>query len=404
MAHSQTNREEQPRLMYVAGAEYLQRVGGELRYMAAAGFEVTVVGPGSAALKAEAAECGATAVAVQRRGGLGALLELRRVMRERQPHIATMLGAGAGAALAARLAKVPVRIYRALDVSYQGWSGLERAAAKAMLRLSCATASRVLCVSESVRKRLELDGLITPERSAVLASGSLAGVEAERFSPTGDRIAHGRRLRHELGIAPDALVIGYVGPLSSEQGLPLLREAYESLKKTVTGVRLLLVGTAEGSAALANALRADSSIAIATPAADAAPYYHAVDVLVAPDCGAGFPDCVLEAYAAGKPVVAARATGAVDAVMEEGTGLLVPANDSYALAEALDVLLKSPETRRDMGEAGRRWVARDFRPVRIWRELEKEYRRLLEAQGLPLPAREPVTTGFLESERRASAV
>jgi glycosyltransferase involved in cell wall biosynthesis len=123
-----------------------------------------------------------------------------------------------------------------------------------------------------------------------------------------------------------------------------------------------------------------------------------MDVLALPTHREGFPNTVLEAYAAGKPVVATRATGAIDAVMEEGTGLLVPVGDVAELADALESLLKSPETRKDMGEAGRRWVLRDFRPVRIWRELEKEYRHLLEARGLPLPAREPVTTGFLDAD------
>ncbi len=125
--------------------------------------------------------------------------------------------------------------------------------------------------------------------------------------------------------------------------------------------------------------------------------YKAADVVCVPSRNEPFGIIILEAWAAGKPVVASRATGVIDAVIEDGTGLLVPVGNVEVLAETLVSLLRSPETRKDMGDAGLRWVQRDFRPVRLWRELEKEYRRLLTAAGLPLPVREPVTTSVLEA-------
>src|SRR4051812_18824405 len=175
----------------------------------------------------------------------------------------------------------------------------------------------------------------------------------------------------------------------------------------VTGVRLLVVGGNEVGdplpAETREQLKSDASIVCTGMVPDAAPYYHVMDVLALPTHREGFPNAVLEAYAAGKPVVATAATGAIDAVMDEGTGILVPVGNVAELTAALESLLKSPITRKEMGAAGRRWVLRDFRPVRIWRELEKEYRRLLEARGLPLPVRSPVTTGFLESSGEVRA-
>jgi len=399
-----------PRLLYVVTSPLtVTLLRGQLRYMTAAGFEVTVVsGPGPE-LDAVAAEDGVTCVplALQRElsplADFKALLALRRLMKDRRPHIANVSTPKAGllGGLAARLAGVPVRVYVLRGVRYETVRGLRRWLMQQAERLACSCAHRVLCVSESARKRLELDGVLTPEGSAVLASGSSNGVDAARFAPTGERLAHAKRLRYQLGIPADAPVVGYVGRFTRDKGLPELLAAHQLLKKTVTGVRLLIVGGDEVGDPLppgAHAhMRSDPTIICTGYVADAAPYYHVMDVFALPSHREGFPNTVLEAYAAGKPVVATRATGVIDAVMEEGTGLLVPVGDVRALAEALDTLLKSPETRHDMGEAGRRWVARDFRPVRIWRELEKEYRRLLEARGLPLPVREPVTTGFLEA-------
>jgi glycosyltransferase involved in cell wall biosynthesis len=382
---------------------------GQLRYMAAAGFEVTVVSAPGPQLEAAAAEDGVSAapLPLERElsplADLKTLLALRRLIKERRPHVTNVSTPKAGllGGLAARLAGVPVRVYVLRGIRYETVSGVRGRLMKLAEGIACASAHRVICVSESVRKRMELHGLLTREGSTVLASGSSNGVDADRFAPTGERLAHARRLRHELGIPEGAPVIGYVGRFTRDKGIPELLDAFALVKKTVTGVRLLVVGGDEVGdplpAETRERLGSDRSIVCTGFVDDAAPYYHVMDLLALPTHREGFPNTVLEAYAAGKPVVATRATGVVDAVMEEGTGLLVPVGDVRALAEALDTMLKSPETRHDMGAAGRRWVARDFRPVRIWRELEKEYRRLLEARDLPLPAREPVTTGFLEA-------
>nr|MDP9269303.1 glycosyltransferase family 4 protein [Acidobacteriota bacterium] len=403
---------QRPRLMYVVTSpRTVSPLRGQLRYMAAAGFDVTVVSAPGRELDAAEERDGLTAIPIAMERDLSpvadwrAFLALRRLMKQRKPHITNVSTTKAGllGGLAARATGVPVRVYVLRGIRYETATGVRRWLMQCAERMACACANRALCVSESVRKRLELQGLLTPEGSAVLASGSSNGVEAERFSPTGDRVAHAKRLRHELDIAEDALVVGYVGKLTSDKGLPELVAAHDILKRVVTGSRLLVIGgTEDGGGPLPaetrEQLQSDRTIVCTGFVPDVAPYYHVMDVLALPTHSEGFPNTVLEAYAAGKPVVATRATGAIDAVMDEGTGILVPVGNVVELAAALESLLKSPVTRNEMGDAGRRWVLRDFRPVRIWRELEKEYRRLLEARGLPLPARQPVTTGFLEAD------
>jgi glycosyltransferase involved in cell wall biosynthesis len=410
VTNPRSNPDERPRLLYVVtSAKSVRLLRGQLRYMAAAGFDVTMASAPGPELDAAAEQDGVRTVAIPLACGLSplsdlkALRALRRLMQEVRPHITNVSTTKAGliGGLAARSAGVPIRVCVLGGIRYQAAGGIRGALRKIAERIACGSAHRRICVSESVRKRLELDGLLTAESSCVLASGSSNGVDAPRFAPTGERVAHAKRLRHELDIPAEAPVVGFVGRFTREAGLPELLAAHEMLKKTVTGGRLLVVGGDEAGDALPaevrQRMRTDRTIVCTGSVEDSAPYYHVMDVLALPSHGEGFPDTVLEAYAAGKPVVATRAMGVIDAVMEEGTGLLAPVGNAHALAEALDRMLKSPETRREMGAAGRRWVERDFRPVRIWREMEKEYRRLLEARGLPLPVREPVTTGFLEA-------
>jgi glycosyltransferase involved in cell wall biosynthesis len=86
----------------------------------------------------------------------------------------------------------------------------------------------------------------------------------------------------------------------------------------------------------------------------------ASDVFVLPSRIEGLPLTVLEAMAAGKPVVATRVGGTPEAVVDGETGLLVPPGDIDALAHALDALLGDPVGARVLGEAGRRRAERTF--------------------------------------------
>ena len=370
---------------------------GQLRAMAEAGFEVSVVSAPGRELETVAAEDGVASFAVPMRRDISplsdftSLMALRKLMLERRPDIVNLSTPKAGllGARAARMARVPATVYVLRGIRYETAKGLKRHILRRAERVACELADEVICVSESVRKRLEIEGILTPERSKVLGSGSSNGVDAARFAPTEERLARARQMRRELGIADNAPVIGYVGRLTLDKGIPELLDALQDVKRKISAVRLLIVGADQTgdplpAAAIAQ-LKNDPSIVNVGHVPDAAPYYHLMDVVALPTHREGFPNVVLEAYAASKPVVATRATGVIDAVMEDGTGLLVPVGKSDALAEALVSLLLSPNTRRDMGEAGRRWVLRDFRPIRIWREMEREYRKLLKARGLPLP-------------------
>jgi len=84
-------------------------------------------------------------------------------------------------------------------------------------------------------------------------------------------------------------------------------------------------------------------------------------IVALPSYREGLPTTVLEAGAAGKPVVGSRVTGMTDAVDDGRTGLLVPVGNVSALAGALAALLDDPERSREVGRAGREFVVAYFR-------------------------------------------
>jgi glycosyltransferase involved in cell wall biosynthesis len=119
-------------------------------------------------------------------------------------------------------------------------------------------------------------------------------------------------------------------------------------------------------------------VIFAGPAQDTAPYYAVADVVVLPSHREGLPTVVLEAQAAGKPVIGASATGIVDVVADGETGLLFPIGDVRALTEAIGKLISDKGLATKLGLAGQEQVQRKFRQEQIWQALHREYLEVLQ--------------------------
>jgi glycosyltransferase involved in cell wall biosynthesis len=98
-----------------------------------------------------------------------------------------------------------------------------------------------------------------------------------------------------------------------------------------------------------------------------------MDVLAMPTHREGFGLASIEAQASGVPVVSTKATGARDSLIDGITGFSTPVGDAPALADAISQLLRDAELRKQMGEAGRDWVARTFDRRIVWAEHRKRY-------------------------------
>ena len=113
---------------------------------------------------------------------------------------------------------------------------------------------------------------------------------------------------------------------------------------------------------------------------DTAPYYRAMDVLVLPTWREGFPNVILEASASCIPVVTTIATGS-GMPWFRGYGAAGSAGYPEAIAEAVLRLIRDPDLRARMGQAGRAWVAERFVNHHVLRLTMNFYRRLLEGRA-----------------------
>jgi glycosyltransferase involved in cell wall biosynthesis len=166
----------------------------------------------------------------------------------------------------------------------------------------------------------------------------------------------------------------FIGRLHPEKGLAELGRAFEEVAAHAPEVHLLVVGPDEGGLALLKqgVSRAAGRVHVVGRTAEPELYMAAADLLCLPSYREGFPLSLLEAAAAGLPVLASRIYGIVDGVVEEVTALLVPARDAGALALAMQTLVGDPALRKRLGEAGRERVQRLFSKEVLqdaWREL-----------------------------------
>jgi glycosyltransferase involved in cell wall biosynthesis len=284
--------------------------------------------------------------------------------------------AGLLGSLAAMLCRVPVRIYFLRGLKLETCAGIKHRILLATERIASACAHVVLCNSDSLRNRALDLGVASKTKLCVLGAGSSNGVDIRRFAPGSNN------LRHRLGLPQDAPVVGFVGRLTRDKGLPELVEAFDAILAARPDAHLLLVGWFDASEDaldddLRSRIRNHPQIHLTGFVPDTAPYYRAMDVMVLPTWREGFPNVVLEAAASGIPVITTLATGSRDAVVPEVTGLLIPPGYPEAISESVLQLLRDPRRCRRMGRAARAWVLDHYVNDRVLGATVRYYKSLL---------------------------
>lgn len=383
-------------LVYILNSSIaLNFVRGQLEYFQSRGFDVTVLCPPRrsdewhvslpAGIRVREIIMERTISPLQDLLSLWRLCSAIRVLRPAITNVGTPK-AGLLGGLASWLCRVPCRFYTLHGLRFETTSGFLRRFLILAEKIACSFAHRVICVSPSTRENAIASGLVTRERTVVLGSGSCNGVDIARFAPTPDVTRRAAALRCQLAIPNVAKVILYVGRLTRDKGIPELLDSFVKLDQKFPHLRLVLAGCVEDGDPLPHEsrkiLESHPHIVFAGAVEDTPAYYALADFVALPSHREGLPTVVLEAQAAGAPVVGARASGIIDVVTHGKTGLLFPVGDVPALVAAVSTLISNPALARTLAIAGQAQVTRNFRQERIWEALYWEYFRALRARGL----------------------
>jgi len=327
-------------------------------------------------LLGEFEETGATVFDLSARGTLSPLLlpRLARLLAVGRYQIAHthLLKADAYGALAALLARTPIRI----SSKHNDEQVLKNPGIAAIHGQLSRLNQRVVVLSDYVGRYMTSVGKVDPNRITRIYYGLPASTTA--------RMGQGLVLRSELGVPPEAPLIGTVGRLTEQKGLVHLLEAMAILRDRLPQARLLVVGDAQDrrEGYKRELLRRRDALGLAEVViftgvrADVPAIMQAIDLFAMASLWEGFGLVFLEAMAAARPIVA-TAVSAVPEVVEDGvTGLLVPPANPAAMASAMLSLLSDPEKARRMGESGLLRLKQRFTEERMIESVEGLYFQL----------------------------
>jgi glycosyltransferase involved in cell wall biosynthesis len=216
-------------------------------------------------------------------------------------------------------------------------------------------AGKMVTVSQNLRHFLVERTGIPPEHIRVVPNG----VSVDE-APSRDKISE---IRKALELDQQTLVVGTVGRLDPVKGHRYLIDAAVSVIQRCPRAVFLIAGRGENQVELerqARQLGVASQIRFLGHREDVRELLEIYDVFTLPSLSEGMPLALLEAMAAGVPCVASRVGGIGEVIADEETGLLVRPRDSQALARSILWLLNDPTFAKQMGAAGRQFVARRY--------------------------------------------
>ena len=280
-------------------------------------------------------------------GDIGLAFRLARLIRAERPdlvHLHSRRGADTWGGLAAKLAGVPCVLSRRVDNPESRWA----------VALKYRLYDHVITISEGIRQVLLSEGLAPQKVSCVRSA-----VDAAPYLPPVDRAA----FRAEFGLPPDALVAGVVAQLIPRKGHRYLLSALPGLLERHPDLQVLIFGQGPLEAELRAEVESRNLAAAVRFTGfrhDLPRWLGGLNMLIHPADMEGLGVSLLQASAAGVPIVTSRAGGLPEAVQDGVTGILCPPGDVAALAAAIDRLAGDAALRARFGAAGRARILAEF--------------------------------------------
>jgi glycosyltransferase involved in cell wall biosynthesis len=297
------------------------------------------------------------------------IAKVARIVAEERPHILhTHLPRADFAGAFARVFHPQlVWVCSVHDIYSESWAGRW---SLPVFDLLWRRADVMLCISHAVSAWLNGRGVPTADLRVIHY-----GIEAEKFlEPTVD-------FRKEWGL-DRAILIGSIGRLEPRKGQDVLIRAMPELCRRLPNARLLIAGHdpwgyKKTLLGLIEALNLNQTVRLVGFQDDVASLLNAVDVFALPSHSEGFGQILVEAMAAGKPVVASRIAPLTEIAVDQESALFVEPGNPSAFADALYLLATNPEGRRQMGARGRRRVEEFFAARRMAQETSAIYEEML---------------------------
>lgn len=208
------------------------------------------------------------------------------------------------------------------------------------------------------------------------------GIPIEEFQKTGSGVS----IRSQFGFSRDTFLVGEIGMVTGIKGYEELVKAASIVRQTISNVKFIGIGGNLKSdltyqhklLELINNLNLQDVFILTGYRHDVAEILSELDLLVLPSHSEGFGLVLVEAMAAGKPVIGTK-VGGIPEIIEDGiTGFLIPPHSPDKLAQAIIKILENPDLAHNMGSRGRQKAEIQFNLQQSINEIQKIYEQILD--------------------------
>lgn len=357
---------------------------GQLKYFVDKGYKVYLLAPKSEQTIDICEKEGATLlpISIEREisplKDLQSLFQIIKTLRKVKPDIVnfgtpkvSLLGM-----IAAKLTGVKKRIYTCRGFRFEHEKGSLKTILIRMERITSRCATRVLCISSSVRKLGMEHKIFSSTKSTIIHKGSSNGIDLNLYNK--ENLNQKKLQELQLKYASDnKFIFGFLGRIVERKGFKELIEAFDKLYQEDKNIKLLVVGPPFFDQISRETIEIASShpgieMVGRVDYEETVYYYSLMDLFVLPAYWEGFGNVLVQAAALEIPILSTRVTGCKDAVSDGFNGMLIEAKNADVLYKSMKTLKNSPELLETYASNGRKW-AEHFHPEIIWQGLQKLY-------------------------------
>jgi glycosyltransferase involved in cell wall biosynthesis len=260
--------------------------------------------------------------------------------------------------------------------------GIKRMVLKQVERLTISLSTRVHVNSQHLLNFICSEGFgTTPSKLKLIGHGSSNGIDTGYYSRAKVSLEQVDELRRVSKLQNHAFVWLFVGRIVGDKGILELLEAFLHVHAQHPDDQLWLVGPFEEKdrlkPSLLNAIEQNKNIITWGYRDDVRPFFASADVLVFPSYREGFPNVPMQAAAMECPMILSNINGCNELVENNVNGILVPAKNPDALADAMIFLRSNPELCKYFTGNSLDIIRQKFSNQAIWRLLADEYKELL---------------------------
>lgn len=273
--------------------------------------------------------------------------------------------------------RVPVRVHTFTGQVWVTKRGIFRRILILADKIIAFLATNILVDSESQKKYLIANGVVTKNKANVLCDGSICGVNLQKFRPN---IEIKNKIRTDFKIPKDAIVGIFLGRFKKDKGVLDLANAIGELNPAVDNFYFLFVGKDEESLRdeiIKLVAFRSNKVYVLGQTDNPQDYLAAADFLCLPSYREGFGLVTIEAASVGLPTLASKIYGITDAIIDGVTGILHKPGDSSEIAKGLHSLVLNANLRLRLGAAARDRAINKFSNLIIEKAKINYYKQLI---------------------------